>query len=97
MACSDWLCVQLCFDWPSHQLFLQVDGPDDSVVSHSEDEEEEEAQLSVTHLPHSSVVEDRLPPIRKSIHKDVIVPAQVQRQVRFVYSCRGLTLSCDWL
>ncbi len=67
----------LCCDWLSYQLFLQVYGPDDSVVSYCKDEEEEEGQLSITHLPYSSVVEDRLPPIRKPVHQDVVVPAHM--------------------
>ena len=68
-------------DWLSHQLFLQVDGPDDGVVTHSEDEEEEEAQLCVAHLPHSSVVEDRLPPIRKPVDQDVVVPVRTHQMM----------------
>lgn len=66
---------QLCSDWLSHQLLLQVNGPDDGIVSHSQNEEEEEAQLCVAHLPHPSIVKDWLPPIRKSVDQDVIVPA----------------------
>lgn len=61
-------------DWEPHQLFLQVNGPDDGVMSHGEYEEQEEGQLGVTHLPHSSIVKDWLPPIRKPVHQDVIVP-----------------------
>lgn len=70
-----------CMLWTdclSHQLLLQVYGPDDCIVSYGENEEEEEAQLSITHLPHSSVIENRLPPIRESIHQDVIIPAEKQ-------------------
>ena len=73
-----WSVLRLCSDWLSHQLFLQVDGPDDRVVSNSEDHEEEEAQFRVTHLSHSSVVEDWLPPVRKPIHQDVIISVQAQ-------------------
>lgn len=58
-----------------HQLLLQVYGPEDSVVAHGEDEEQEEGQLCVTHLPHSSIVKDRLPPVRKPVDQDVVVPA----------------------
>lgn len=73
---QDWLPELLLFcDRLPHQLFLQVDGPNDGVVSHGEYEEEKEGQLSITHLPYSSVVKDWLPPIRKSIHKNVIIPA----------------------
>jgi len=68
----------LCSVWMSHQLFLQVDGPDDSIVSHGENEEEEEAQLSVAHLPHPLVVEDRLSPIREPIYQDVVISTKTQ-------------------
>lgn len=86
-VCLDWLSEYLlCSDWLSHQLFLQVNGPDDSIVAHSEDKEEEEGQLSVTHLPHSSVVENWLPPIRKAVHQDVIIPAHARTHIRdFIY------------
>lgn len=76
----------LCSDWLSHQLFLQVYGPDDSIVSHSEYEEEEEGQLSITHLPYSSVVKDGLPPIRKSIYQDVVIPADTYKLYLQLYS-----------
>lgn len=66
---------QLHSDWLSHQLLLQVNGPDDGIVSDSQNEEEEEAQLCVAHLPHPSVVKDWLPPIGKTIDQNVIVPA----------------------
>lgn len=46
-----------------HQLLLQVDGPDDYIVAHGQDEEEQEAQLPIAHLPHSPVVEHWLPPV----------------------------------
>lgn len=59
----------------SYQLLLQVDGPDDGVVSHSEDEEEEEAQLRVAHLPHTAVQGEGVFPVRQPVHQDVIVPA----------------------
>lgn len=64
---------------PPHQLFLQVYGPDDSVMSHGEYEEEEESQLSVAHPPHSSVVKDWLSPIRKSVDQDVVIPADAYK------------------
>lgn len=63
----------------THQQLLQVDGPDDGVVADSDDDEEQEGQLAVAHLPHAAVVEDRLPPIRKSVDQDVIVPARTHR------------------
>lgn len=43
-------------------------------MAHSEDEEEEEAQLSVAHLPDTTVVEHRLSPIGKPINQNVIIP-----------------------
>lgn len=43
-------------------------------MAHSEDEEEEEAQLSVAHLPDTAVVEHGLSPVRKPVNQDVIIP-----------------------
>lgn len=63
-------------DWLSYQLFLQVNGPDDSIVPHSENEEKEEAQLCVAHLSDPSVVKDWLPPVGKPVHQDVVVPGK---------------------
>lgn len=65
-----------------HQLLLQVDGPENGVVSHGEDEEEEEGQLPVAHLPHSAVVEDRLPPVGEAVEQDVVIPAHTGRSPR---------------
>lgn len=48
-------------------------------MSHGEDEEEEEGQLCITHLPHSSIVKDRLAPVREPVHQDVVIPADVGR------------------
>lgn len=73
----------LSSDWLPHQLFLQVYGPDDSIVSHGEYEEEEEGQLSITHLPYSSVVKDGLPPIRKPVYQDVVIPADTYKLYLF--------------
>lgn len=45
-------------------------------MAHSEDEEEEEAQLAVAHLPDTAVVEHGLSPVRKPVNQDVVVPVQ---------------------
>ena len=42
-------------------------------MSHGEDEEEEEAQLSVAHLPHAAVIKDRLAPVREAVQQDVVI------------------------
>lgn len=63
----------------TYQLLLKVDGPYNCIVTHCQNEEEEEAQLSITHLPNASIVEDRLPPVRQPINQDVIIAASVVR------------------
>lgn len=57
-------------------------------MAHSEDEKEEETQLSVAHLPDTAVVEHRLSPVRKPINQDVIIPArQMMMMETFTVKC----------
>lgn len=70
----------------AYQLLLQIDGPYNSIVTYSQNEEEEEAQLSITHLPNTSIIEDRLSPIWQPINQDVIISVDVvQLPVRMYY------------
>lgn len=63
----------------TYQLLLKVDGPYNCIVTHGQNEEEEEAQLSITHLPNTSIVEDRLSPIWQPINQDVVISVNVVR------------------
>lgn len=63
----------------TYQLLLKVDGPYNCIVTHSQNEKEEEAQLSITHLPNTSIVEDRLSPIWQPINQDVVIPVKAVR------------------
>lgn len=58
----------------AYQLFFQVDGPNHSVMTHCENNEQQQCQLSIAHFPHSPVVEYGLSPIWQPIDQNTVIP-----------------------
>lgn len=65
----------------THQLFFQVNWPNHSIVTHCENNEQEQRQLRIAHSPHAPIVEYRLSPIWKPIDQNIIIPRAANRTV----------------